>query len=322
MRAVEIVERPDETSRACVVELVDAVAARTGERPVSDQTWIALTGEAEGEQVQLLVVGRSTTSADQRPVTIGAAVIVPSNAGAMLELVLAAGDQPDVAADLAETALDTWARRHGGFVTWWVDDADRFATVAAAAGLSPTRGLHEMRRPLPMPERSSLISRPFVPGVDDAAWLAVNNRAFAGHAEQGGWVAEQLHARFDEPWFDADGFRLVDDPERPGSLIAFCWTKVHGDHDPPLGEIYVIGVDPAHHGQGLGRQATLAGLDWLTDAGLPWASLYVDAGNAAAVHLYRRLGFDVHRTRTAFTGTLASAAGATAAAPTSDRSTR
>jgi mycothiol synthase len=158
-----------------------------------------------------------------------------------------------------------------------------------------------MRRPLPHPDRSAVATRAFVPGVDDVAWLAVNNRAFADHGEQGGWTEATLALRIAEPWFDADGFRLH---EVDGRLVGFCWTKVHADTDPPLGEIYAIAVDPDAHGRGLGRELTLAGLDSLADRGIRHANLYVDAANAAAVRVYERLGFTVHRTRSAYSGTL------------------
>jgi mycothiol synthase len=92
-------------------------------------------------------------------------------------------------------------------------------------------------------------------------------------------------------------------------LAGFCWTKVHEAHDslsppgePALGEIYVVAVDPDFAGHGLGRQLTLAGLDYLSSKGITEAMLYVDATNAAAVKLYVELGFTVNHIDRAYTG--------------------
>jgi len=66
---------------------------------------------------------------------------------------------------------------------------------------------------------------------------------------------------------------------------------------PGSGEIYVIAVDPAHHGEGLGAALVLAGLDHMTERGVTTATLYVDETNTAARSLYNRLGFVVHHRR-------------------------
>ena len=182
--------------------------------------------------------------------------------------------------------------------------------IADSAGLRSRRDLYEMRRPLPVefdhPARSSapaISVRAFAPGRDDEAWIEVNNLAFADHPDQGRENPETLADRTSEPWFDPEGFLLLDEPagdgETGGGLAGFCWTKVHHptNADPELGEIYVIGVHPRHHGQGLGVALVLAGLDHLAGKGIPVSNLYVDADNAAALKLYDRLGFEVHQRR-------------------------
>ena len=131
-----------------------------------------------------------------------------------------------------------------------------------------------------------------MPGRDEEAWVDTNNRAFADHPEQGGWTVHQLRERMATPWVELDGFLVADDPSGHG-LVGSCWTKVHRDRTPVLGEIYVIAVDPRQKGHGWGRSLTVAGLESLARRGVPVGMLYVDAANRAAVTLYESLGFAV-----------------------------
>jgi mycothiol synthase len=154
--------------------------------------------------------------------------------------------------------------------------------------------LWRLRRALaePIPEPvlpAGVILRTFHPGADDEAWLAVNARAFADHPEQGRWTAGDLAVRLTAPWFDAAGFFLAV-READDRLVGFHWTKIHSGTEP-VGEVYVLGVDPSAHGTGLGAALTLAGLRYLRGRGLAGVMLYVDESNRAAMALYVKLGF-------------------------------
>jgi mycothiol synthase len=179
---------------------------------------------------------------------------------------------------------------------WAHGDHPSATALALSLGFHRARVLYQMRRslfaPIDAPELPDGVSlRAFVPGEDDERWVALNARAFAGHPDQGRWTLHDLRVRMAEPWFDPAGFLLA---ERDGDVIGFHWTKVHGDqgHDhDPIGEVYVLGVDPAAHGHGLGRALTLAGLRYLRNRGLDQAMLYVDESNVGALALYAGVGF-------------------------------
>jgi mycothiol synthase len=164
-------------------------------------------------------------------------------------------------------------------------------------GFVPERDLLQMRVPLPLPpgivaSTRPVATRPFQPGRDDAAWLAINNAAFADHPEQGHWTLDDLHAHMKFDWFDPEGFLVADRPDGNG-LLGSCWTKIDRTSEPVLGEIYVISVDPELHSQGWGRALTVAGLQWMANQGISVGMLYTTASNTAAVKLYESLGFAV-----------------------------
>ena len=243
--------------------------------------------------------------ATQHDALVGYAQASAGNAGFVVDSIVWSGVDADidtVRADLLAALLDQLPP--DADITWWTHDADDVAPIAVALGLVPGRALLQMRIPLPLaPEVAAgppVDLRPFEVGRDEAAWLEVNNAAFAWHGEQGGWDLDTLRQRERAPWFRADGFLLH---ERDGRLAAFCWTKLHPPTDPadPLvGEIYVIAVHPDFHGLGLGRSLTVAGLHSLTAMGSTEGMLYVDAGNTAAVRLYETLGFRIAHTDQAY----------------------
>ena len=202
--------------------------------------------------------------------------------------------------DLTSAGVRLAAGEGGGAFELWAHDAGPDEDdLAAAEGLAPARDLYQMRRSLPAEERDGLATRPFAVGRDEAAWLRVNNRAFAGHPDQGAWTMERLRGAEAESWFDADGLLLH---EREGRLAGFCWTKVVDEAGPATGELYVLAVDPDFQGKGLGRRLVVAGLDRLSRLGLSSAMLYVDASNRPAVALYESLGFGVDHVDRAYAG--------------------
>ncbi|MGG5260275.1 mycothiol synthase [Phycicoccus avicenniae] len=188
---------------------------------------------------------------------------------------------------LLSAALDEGARS-----VWSHGDLKAARGLAASAGLERTRELFRMERPLSsadatdpvLPEGYSV--RAFEPGRDDEDWVRLNAAAFASHPEQGRITTSDLHERMTQDWFDAGGFLLV---EREGRVVAFHWTKV--EPGSTAGEVYVVGVDPAEQGHGLGGPLTGLGLAHLARQGLATVDLYVDGDNTAARRTYARLGF-------------------------------
>ncbi|WP_326753509.1 mycothiol synthase [Streptomyces hirsutus] len=280
-----------------VLALLDEAARTDGQQAVSEQGRLQLRGgERAGVSHLLLSLTGEGDSADSGelvgyaqledtdPVEPPAAELVvhPSHRGqghgrALGSALLAASGK----------RMRVWA--HGGH------SAARH--LAQVLGLTLFRELRQMRRPLTdldlpdpvLPEGVTV--RSFVPGRDDAAWLALNAAAFAHHPEQGSLTQRDLDDRKAEPWFDPKGFFLA---ERDGRLVGFHWTKVHRTEN--LGEVYVLGVSPQAQGGGLGKSLTTIGLRHLAGQGLPTVMLYVDADNKAAVAVYERLGFLTHET--------------------------
>jgi mycothiol synthase len=275
-----------------VLGLVRAATEQDGVGPLSEHVMLHLRygGDPRARNLLLTSNGEVAGYAHLDPTDpvegpSGELVIDPAHRGEGMGLLLTRA----LVAEAGERPLRLWA--HG--------DLPAAARLAAAAGFERVRALWKMRRSLQSePDRPQVADgvtiRTFVVGRDEDAWTDLNARAFARHPEQGAWTREDLDLREREPWFDPDGFFLA---ERGSKLVGFHWTKIHGSEDAesgdhePIGEVYVVGVDPSERGTGLGRALTLIGLRYLRGRGLSRVMLYVDESNTPAIRLYESLGF-------------------------------
>jgi mycothiol synthase len=185
---------------------------------------------------------------------------------------------------LAEAAL---TEAPPDVTAWSHSDAPEAARLAAAFGFVATRRLWVMERGVAtaeVPETPGVTIRGYRDSDADEV-IRVNAAAFAHHPEQGAMDASNLAERMAEPWFDHDGLLVADAGD---GLLAFHWTK---QHSPELGEVYVVAVDPAAQGRGLGKAVTAAGLAHLTSRGVRRIILYVESDNAPAIATYSKLGF-------------------------------
>jgi mycothiol synthase len=293
-----VLERFTDTDVAAVRALADAVEAETGTSPFGEVTWTGLRGRGTlGDRGVLLADGGGDADAYVH--------LAHHRRGEWSAEVAARRGHEDALPDLLATGIDRVRGDGGGHVTLWLHGDVDLPDGGADLGFVLERELLEMRVPLPLAEAPAwppgVTVRTFVVGQDEDEWLEVNNRAFEGHPEQGGWTRGTIEQREQADWFDAGGFLLAFDAD---GLAGSCWTKVH-TADPPKepvarGEIYAIGADPSRQGRGLGRALTIGGLESLAERDITLGMLFVDAANEAAVGLYRSLGFVTHRVDRAY----------------------
>lgn len=269
-----------EGQRTDVHWLLSAATVADGVAPLSEQA--VLLVDRDGDHYWTEIDGR----------IVGYANVIPGRDGEppMAEIAVA----PDFRQHGIGTALlGQIAATVPGVRTWAHGDLPGAGALAAKLGMVRQRELLQLRRDLTgMPGLSvpaDLRLRTYAGPADDAELLRVNNAAFEWHPEQGGWTQAQIDERTGADWFDPAGVFLAFGADDDQRLLGFHWTKIHQADD--LGEVYVVGVDPAAQGRGIGHVVTLAGLRYLADRGLPVVQLYVEGDNTAALKTYERLGF-------------------------------
>jgi mycothiol synthase len=276
---------PDD--RAAIDSLLADVAAVTGVPALSEEPRLDLERGPARPGLLAESGGKLTAYAhllERRGWLVAELVVTPGGGD---------GSAPDLARRVAASAsgapLRIWAK------------GEEAAAAARAGGLRPARTMLRMECSLPPGEAPTGVGEArivrFRPGVDEGAYLMVNNEAFAADPDSGAWDRTVLTERMSRPWFDPRGVFLAWERGRP---VGLCWTKLHPGR---LGEIYAVAVRPDAAGKGLGRALTLTGLSHLAGGrGARRGMLYVEAGNRAALTLYRSLGFAATREIEEFEG--------------------
>jgi mycothiol synthase len=230
--------------------------------------------------------------ADDRPARVR---LIVEDGQDVVALAFAVGDAP------VELAVhpDHRRRGHGSALLdmlmsqgeryfWAHGDLPAARGWAALLGLKRERTLLRLTRPSDVPvvrvdPPAGATIRPFR-DEDLSGLLAVNARAFAEHPEQRSMDRADFARRAESDWFDPADLWVA---EQDGAIVGFHWTKV----DEGRGEVYVLAVDPNHHGERLGVALLARGLDHLADADVDGVELYVEEDNARALDLYTSTGF-------------------------------
>lgn len=306
-------------------EVLRAAEQTDGTPPVSDQAMLAAR---QGERALFGIVGvdeNSGLGGEFKGVgIIGEGevdlVIHPDARGlglgtAALNEMIAAKDQLSPNGTPPEASVDGPAATHG--LRAWAHGENPAATALLThAGFAPIRSLYRLALDPAALDTAIASSRAFPEGfrlaafdlTDDAqakAWVRVNAAAFANHPEQGGVTFEDFKNLEREPWFAPEDLILAfdtnthNDPE-DDRLAGYAWVKTtqSSDGTNTETELYVLGVDPAYAGRGLGAALLGATLRQMAKHAPDRISLYVDGDNENARELYDRVGFETDQLST------------------------
>lgn len=168
------------------------------------------------------------------------------------------------------------------------------AQVVRSSGVAPVAGLTgeplHIERSYPSHDGLRLRRVALRDVADRVAWMNHPNTLALMR------IPDEVSVETTVEWLE----RVVADPDRVDLVVTDSSARsvaMMGLRRQPgltLPELYIF-VDPERHGEGLGRASLALLITWLrTSRRFPGCDLSVDERNAAAVRLYRRLGFETY----------------------------
>lgn len=151
-----------------------------------------------------------------------------------------------------------------------------------------------VRAGLPVTSPGDVLCRSLRPGEEDKL-ADIQNRAFEGSWGFNPNTVEEVAYRLNMSDTSPQQVSLA---VREDAILGYCWTTA----DPAApggqrtGRVHMVGVSPESRGRGIGRQALVAGLGKLKQAGVEVVKLSVDSRNGSAIALYESIGFGTEST--------------------------
>lgn len=272
--------------------IIERATQADGVSPVSDQALLAVSQDRR----RIALFYAADDAARSTPLAVG---IMGQGE---VDLVV---DPPYRGRGVGSTALQvlTMYGPRNGLLAWAHGDNPAADTILARANFVPVRSLFRMAldpallpgtgadpHAIALPNGYTLHTYGERP-TDAADWVRANALAFADHPEQGRVTEADFALMREEPWFDASELFLLSGPE-PG-LVGYTWVKTVREGEQVETELYVIGVDPAHAGKGLGHALLDVTLARMAQHQPDRVTLYVDGENERAVNMYTAAGFTI-----------------------------
>jgi mycothiol synthase len=293
MHHVEIVSRLEGGHVVHLEELMAAARAADDHEPIGEHKFLRLK---QGDDLAIAIL------AYENGRLMGYAHTLTFGDGARRRVSCELVVHPDVRRNgigsaVFEKVVDHARKQRASRLDLWAyNDSETSRNFAERTGLRETRRLLHMHRhpgqPPYLPDQVGVTVREFRPGADDQALLALNNRIFEDHPENGTWTMADLQARMAQTWFNPYDVLLL---EVDDTLAGFCWLKIEDRAAEGLiGEVYVIGTAPEFQSRGLGRFILSKGLSHLHERKVDTVAVYVDQSNERGVALYWSLDFHHH----------------------------